>query len=46
MIFLETESKSEFFSNGTTAPQGEHLCKISLKSMHKCRSYGPDEPNL
>ena len=24
-------------SNGTTTPQGEHLCKIVLKSIHKCR---------
>ena len=30
-------------SNGTTTPQGEHLLKIILKSMHKCRSYGPDK---
>ena len=33
-------------SNGTTTPQGEHLCKIILKSMHKCRSYGPDNLHL
>ena len=31
-------------SNGTTTPQGEHLCNIILKSMHKCRRYGPDKP--
>ena len=30
-------------SNGTTTPQREHLCKLILKSMHKCRSYGPDK---
>ena len=23
--------------------QGEQLCQIILKSMHKCRSYGPDK---
>ena len=33
-------------SNGTTTPQGEHLCKIILKSMHKCRNYGSDKLNL
>ena len=27
--------------NGTTTPQGEHLCKIIFESTHKCRSYGP-----
>ena len=32
-------------SNGTSIPQGEQLCHI-LKSMHKCRSYGPDKLNL
>ena len=26
-------------SNGTTTPHGEHLRKIILKFMHKCRSY-------
>ena len=30
-------------SNSTTTPQGEHLYNIYLKSMHKCRSYGPDK---
>ena len=28
------------------SPQGEQLSKIILKSMHKCRSYGPDKLNL
>ena len=23
--------------------KGEHLCKIILKSMHICRSYGPEK---
>ena len=31
------------FSNGTSTLQGEHLCEIILKSMHKCRSYDPDK---
>ena len=30
-------------SNGTSTLQGEHLCKIILKSMHTCRSYGPEK---
>ena len=29
--------------NGITTPQGVHLRKIILKSMHKCRSYGSDK---
>ena len=33
-------------SNGTTTPQGTHLCKIILKSMHKFRSNGPDKLNV
>ena len=24
----------------------KHLCKIILKYMHKCSSYGPDKLNL
>ena len=30
----------------TCMHQGEHLWKIILKSMHKCRSYGLDKFNL
>ena len=26
-------------SNGTSPPQGQHLCQIVLKSMHYCTSY-------
>ena len=32
-------------SNGTS-PLRVQLCKIILKSMHKCTSYGPDKPNI
>ena len=32
--------------NCTSTPQGEQLCQIILKIMHKCRSYGPDKLNL
>ena len=28
-------------SNGTATLQGEQLCQIILKSIYKCRSYGP-----
>ena len=41
-----SEHTSANVSNGTSTPQGEHLCKIILKSMHKCRSYGQDKLNL
>ena len=27
-------------SNGTSSPRGQQLCKIILKSMDKCTSYG------
>ena len=30
----------------TCTPQGEQLCQIILKTMHKWRSYGPDKLNL
>ena len=33
-------------SNGTATPQGEQPCQFILKSMHKCRSYGPDKLSL
>ena len=33
-------------SNGTSPPRGQQLCKIILKSMHKCTSYGLDKLNL
>ena len=33
-------------SNGTVTPQGEQLCQIILKSMHKCRSNGWDKLNI
>ena len=33
-------------SNDNATPQTEELCQKILKSMHKCRSYGPDKLNL
>ena len=33
-------------SNGTSPPRGQQVCKIILKSMHKCTSYGPDKLNI
>ena len=32
--------------NCTSTPQGEQLCQIILKSMHKCTCYGQDKLNL
>ena len=32
-------------SNGTST-RGKQLCKIILKSMYKCTSYGPDKLNI
>ena len=32
-------------SNGTSPPRGQQLCKIILKSIHKCTSSGPDKLN-
>ena len=36
----------KYVSSGTFPPPGQQLCKIILKSMHKCTSYGPDKLNL
>ena len=33
------------WTNDTFTPQGEQLCHIILKSMHKCRRYSPDKIN-
>ena len=33
-------------SNDTATLQGEQLCRIILKSIYKCRSYGPDKLNF
>ena len=33
-------------SNGTFPPQGQRLCKMILKFMHKCTCYGPDKLNI
>ena len=33
-------------SNCTFPPQVQQLCKIILKSMHKCTNYGPDKRNI
>ena len=43
---LDLQNTWTNFSNGISNPQGEQLCKIILKSMHKCRSDGPDTLNL
>ena len=36
--------RTDQFAN--SPPQGCQLCKIILKSMHKCTCYGPDELNI
>ena len=46
MCDLDFQPAQTNVSNGTTTPQGEHLYKIIFKSVHKCRSYGPDKLNL
>ena len=38
--------KVKKFSSGHSYLQGKQLCKIILKSKHKCWSYGPDKLNL
>ena len=40
---LDLQPTQAEVSNGTTTPQGEHLCKTILKFIHKCRSYGLDK---
>ena len=35
-----------YVSTGTSTPQGEQLCQIIFKSMHKCIRYGPDKLTL
>ena len=32
-------------SNSTSSPRGQQLSQVILKSMHKCTSYSPDNPN-
>ena len=34
------------YLNGTSTSRRQQLCKIILKSMHKCNKYGPDKLNL
>ena len=46
MCDLDFQPTQTNVSNDTTTPQGEHLCKIILKTMHKCWRYGPDKFNL
>ena len=46
MCDLDLQPTQTNVSNGTSIPQGEQLCQIILKSMHKCRSNGPDKLNL
>ena len=43
---LDLQPNWENVSNGTSPPRGQQLCKIILKSMHKCTSYGLDKLNI
>ena len=45
-LFIAQTPTQTNVSNDTTTLQGEHLCKIILKSMHKCKSPGQDKLNL
>ena len=45
-VTLTVNLPEKNISNGTSPPQGLQLCKILLKSMHKCTSYGPDKLNI
>ena len=40
---LDLQQTPKNVSNGTSSPRGQHLCRIILKSMHKCTTYGPDK---
>ena len=40
---LDLQPTQTNVSNDTSTPQGEHLCIIIFKSIHKCRKYGHDK---
>ena len=40
-VTLTFKLSEYMFQYGTATTQGEQLCQIIFKSMHKCRSYGP-----
>ena len=37
---LTFNQPEQFFSNGTSTPQGKQLCQTILEIMHECVSYG------
>ena len=45
MTIFSFDSQCDLVSNDIASSQGEQLCQIILKLMHKCRSYGPDKLN-
>ena len=45
-VTLTFNQPQKSVSNDTCPPQGQQLCKITLKFMHKCTSYGRDKLNL
>ena len=42
VMVLDLQPIYKNVSDGTSPPQGQQLCQIILKSMHKCRSNGLD----
>ena len=46
VLFENFGDYRELILNGTATSQDEKLCRIILKSMHKCTSYGQDKLNL
>ena len=49
-FYKESKSKKKNSGEGKREREREReeqqLCKIILKSMHKCTSYGPDKLNI
>ena len=43
---LDLQPTRKNLSNGNSPPRGQQLCKIILKSMYKCTSYGPDKMTI
>ena len=43
---LDLQAIWKHVSDGFLRPPGQQLCKIILKSMHKCTSYGRDKLNI
>ena len=46
LVIITTLTNLKNISNVTPLLQGQQLCLIILKSIHNCRSYGPDKSIL